>query len=313
MASNFGPKFVQPSDGIVVDYDASLARAQAAMAAGMSLDDAAAMMAAEELALEDWSKYPIPESDDDLKTAQERDDRPVHRAADSRLKSFTVAVQYAFAMGRKKYRATKSIDKTVAAVKAALLNVLPDEILKAIEAGGNAGAKELKTAEFRAAKRGDPPIKKIGPIKMTFDITSPEAIKWARERAAELAKDLSDTTRDDIKTAIADSLEFGDDPYDDILDAVGSEARASVIARTETMMAANEGQRQSWEQAVEDGLLPEGAQKVWIATSGCCDECDALDGTHVDLDEEYPDEGGDGPPLHPNCRCTEGIVSGGEE
>ena len=29
----------------------------------------------------------------------------------------------------------------------------------------------------------------------------------------------------------------------------------------------------------------------------------------VGLYEEYPNDGGDGPPLHPNCRCTEGIAS----
>ena len=75
------------------------------------------------------------------------------------------------------------------------------------------------------------------------------------------------------------------------------------------MTAVNEGQREGWAQAVEAGMLDEGSKRVWIATAGACDICDELDGEEVGLDEEYPNDGGDGPPQHPNCRCTEGIVS----
>src|SRR5204863_36491 len=97
-----------------------------------------------------------------------------------------------------------------------------------------------------------------------------------------------------------------------ILDAIGDEARATLIARTETMIAANAGQRLGWDQAVDEGLLTGREKRQWIATDDgeLCDECDALDGKTTTLDGEYPDPGGDGPPLHPNCRCTEGIVNG---
>lgn len=145
------------------------------------------------------------------------------------------------------------------------------------------------------------------PFKMRFDVTDPNAIEWARKHAAELATDLSKTTRTAIGEAIADAFEGGGDAYDAILEAVGDEARAEMIARTETMIAANQGQRMSWEQAIEEGLLPPNMQREWIATSGACPECEALDGVRVPLDEPYPD-GSDSPPLHPNCRCTEGIV-----
>ena len=44
--------------------------------------------------------------------------------------------------------------------------------------------------------------------------------------------------------------------------------------------------------------------KEWIiAQDEICDDCVALDGVVVDLDEPFPDGAGDGPPLHPNCRC----------
>jgi hypothetical protein len=143
---------------------------------------------------------------------------------------------------------------------------------------------------------------------LTFNASDPVAAKWAREHAAELATSLSDTTRQAIKDAVARQQETGEDSYDDILDAVGDETRAELIARTESMRAANEGQREAWDQAVEAGLLPDDARKVWIAAGDPCPECEVLDGEEVDLGEDYPGDGGDGPPLHPNCRCTEGVV-----
>jgi SPP1 gp7 family putative phage head morphogenesis protein len=80
--------------------------------------------------------------------------------------------------------------------------------------------------------------------------------------------------------------------------------RAKTIARTETIRAANHGQREVWRQAQEQDLIkPQTTERVWIVSgdSDTCDECDSYDGETVDVDDEFPD--GD-PPLHPNCRCT---------
>jgi SPP1 gp7 family putative phage head morphogenesis protein len=89
--------------------------------------------------------------------------------------------------------------------------------------------------------------------------------------------------------------------------------RAEMIAHTESMRAANEGQLELWDQAVQDGYLTGDEQKMWIATPDVvvCDECEALDGETVGLDEDFPD--GD-PPLHPFCRCTVALAGmpGGE-
>jgi hypothetical protein len=165
--------------------------------------------------------------------------------------------------------------------------------------------KQIRGAELRTLKPGTN-VK----LKMSFDASNPRAAKWAKQHATELADGISETSRERIRNAVERVHEEGDlrESYDEILDAVGDEARAGVIARTETMMAANEGQRESWDQAVESGLLSEDSRVQWIATSGCCDECDALDEEERTLDGVYPDPGEDGPPLHPNCRCTEGIV-----
>lgn len=149
-------------------------------------------------------------------------------------------------------------------------------------------------------------------LTLKFNASDPRAIKWAKQHAAELAKDISAVTEERVRAAIATALEGGSvaDAQDEIAAAVGDEARAEVIARTESMMAANQGQREAWAQAADEGLLPVDAQREWIATSEACPECDALDGEVVGLDEQYPNDGGDGPPAHPNCRCTEGISGG---
>jgi hypothetical protein len=90
--------------------------------------------------------------------------------------------------------------------------------------------------------------------------------------------------------------------------------RADAIARTETITASNEGQRQLWLQAVDDGLLSGNEQRVWIATPDekTCPICDDLDGQVVGLDEPFvsSDVGElDGPAAHTDCRCAQGIVA----
>lgn len=254
---------------------------------------------------------------------------PVHAAADAHRAKVSVAVRYAFAVGRRavdkaalksavasgaKGRIVDAAMPAVDATKAALAKVLPKALHAALADGGHAGAKilgpRLRAAEeFRTLKGG----KKVGPVAFSFDQSNPAAVDWANKHAAELIDGISETTRQRIGDAVTSALEDGDleDLYDKILSEVGDEDRADLIARTETMTAANEGQRQSWDQATEAGLLTGDEKRVWIATDDerVCPICDELDGETTDLDGEYPGDGGDGPPAHPDCRCTEGIAS----
>lgn len=236
----------------------------------------------------------------------------VHAAADANVARISVAVKHAFAMGRRAARWTKDPNRIASTIRRALTVTLPPVLLRTRIAGGRAGAamltKLLRNAELRAAKKttGD---KDIGPFTMKFDASNPEAAAWAREHGTELAKDLSDSARERIKEAIALSQETGEDPYDAILEAVGDDERAELIARTESMRAVHEGQREGWDQAVEEGLLTGDERRVWIVTDDekLCPECEELDGETASLDGEYPG-GYDGPPAHPNCRCTEGLA-----
>ncbi len=89
--------------------------------------------------------------------------------------------------------------------------------------------------------------------------------------------------------------------------------RAERIARTETSAAYNHGQLSAIKEAREAGYLGEDAKtwKEWLAYPGCCENCQAMNHQRMELEGEYPRHGGgsgylkeQGPPLHPNCRCT---------
>jgi SPP1 gp7 family putative phage head morphogenesis protein len=183
--------------------------------------------------------------------------------------------------------------------------------------------------------------------KPEFNVVNSEAVGWARERSSELVTNISEERRAMIQEIIADGIEHGrkvsatakilrdtvglnarqgeallnlqeqleEQGLDqaDIDDEVSTRAaemtnsRAETIAQTETMAAANEGQKELWDQAVEQGWLTGSESKEWIYTpdGNACEDCEDLDGKTVPLNQEFED--GD-PPLHPNCRCTLGIA-----
>jgi len=263
-----------------------------------------------DLVIEDMSLTRV--GDDELRSAAQHPETPLHVAADQHLAKLTVAVRYAFARGRKALGKNANVDAAVQAIRDALEAVLPATLRKVMASGGEAGLTmlkaQLKTAEeFRTAKDTGK-----ASFDMSFDAKSQAVIDWADRHAAELIDGITETTREDINNAVAAHAEDGDweEYYAEVLNAVGDESRADLIARTEVMTAANEGQREAWNQASTNGLLSGDEQVAWIATDiNPCPECEELDGATRDLDGEYPDPGGDGPPLHPNCRCTEGIVS----
>jgi hypothetical protein len=81
--------------------------------------------------------------------------------------------------------------------------------------------------------------------------------------------------------------------------------RALDIARTETMRVANEGQRQTWIQAVDRGELSGREKRVWI-TADPCPICAALEGATAPIFGAFPG-GLEGPPAHTKCECTQGL------
>ena len=172
--------------------------------------------------------------------------------------------------------------------------------------------KQSRNAQLRTAKRTEFKEQKRGSIVFTFNAASQEAIDWADRHSAELIDGITETSREAINNAIADALEHGTDPYDDILEAVGDATRAQLIAHTEVMRAVHEGQREAWRQAEEEGLLTGTERVTWIVTGDdkVCPICEELDGKLRKLDGQYHASGDayEGPPAHPRCRCTEGLA-----
>lgn len=85
--------------------------------------------------------------------------------------------------------------------------------------------------------------------------------------------------------------------------------RATRIARTETLAAANAGRMLSWQEADAQGLLPAGSMKRWKTATDerTCPTCGPLHNVSVSWEASFS-TGDVMPPNHPNCRCTAVIV-----
>jgi len=234
----------------------------------------------------------------------------VHAVADKHVEKFERAIKHAFKLGHAKLDADVMTDKAWA--------------IRVADAARKAVVKELKralppllaevrdeSARIAYAKLWSRP--RVAKADRTFDEKHPRARKWIRDHTAELVDGIDETTRQEIADLVEEM--FADetinirDLKDAIGDAIGDDARAETIARTETMRAANAGQREAWSQAEDDGLIEEGQTRVWIVTDDdrLCQDCEDMDGEEAALGEDYDGDGGDGPPLHPDCRCTEGL------
>jgi hypothetical protein len=129
-----------------------------------------------------------------------------------------------------------------------------------------------------------------------------KAVEFAKNRALELAK-LSDTTKDMLRPTIVEALSDGltvDELSDKLQDSYAfSDARATMIARTELAFADSNGNLDAWN---ESGVVT-GKQSI-LGTNenhGDDDIANAAQGI-IGIDEPF--QSGDMcPPYHPNCVC----------
>lgn len=186
--------------------------------------------------------------------------------------------------------------------------------------------------------------KEMARVDLSFDIFNPQAIDFIRERGANLVVEIDNSIRESIRSIISRGVTRGysvDNMAKEIIRNIGLtkrqslavlnykerliaekvrnveakveayskrllEYRAENISRTETLTAVNEGQRQAWLQGKE---RLRGYLREWIATEDerVCEDCLAMSGEKAPLDGVYSN-GTSGPPLHPQCRCTEILV-----
>ena len=143
---------------------------------------------------------------------------------------------------------------------------------------------------------------------------------WAKDRAAQMvgmkwdgydlipnpnAKwQITESTRDGLRGFVEQALDEGwstDELAAKLADSYPfSPERASMIARTETASADVAGAMQGYR---ESGVV---TMKFWLTAEDdkVSDECmDCAKAGKIGLDEDFP-TGVDGPPNHPNCRCS---------
>lgn len=126
-------------------------------------------------------------------------------------------------------------------------------------------------------------------------LDNPGGKVWAGNRPIRVPEEVTD--------------EYLEEKLDDYAEKLLND-RAAAVARTETREIAEEGQRQAWLQAAEEGLIDlDSDGREWLASPDACEECLAMDGAFARIDGDF--EGPDGPvniPLHPNCECSQGLA-----
>lgn len=226
------------------------------------------------------------------------------------------------------------VDAAMKIFKEELQTRMEEALLSTLIEGGKLASATAKSQEdFRTAQ-----------VVLSFNVEDTAAATWARSNAATMVKGVSDVTQRGMQEAIALGFEDGIAPkklsrnlqnmiglseFDAAaVSAVSAQSgasagaaladrlikrRSNVIARTETIRAANAGQSIFWQQAVNNGLLTGMELREWIVTPDdrLCEICEPMEGQRVGLNDEF--ETGDGdrvfsPPAHPSCRCAVGLT-----
>ena len=128
------------------------------------------------------------------------------------------------------------------------------------------------------------------------------ALDYAKTRAAELVTQISEATRDMLRSDITHAIEEGWST-DRLADAIEnnyafSDDRAEKIARTEIANADVQGNMVTYK---ESGIV---AGKEWVLGSeGGCEDCqENADAGVIPFDDDFP-SGDAAPTAHPNCVC----------
>ena len=191
----------------------------------------------------------------------------------------------------------KSKNDTMFNVKRLLakLDISFDAIEKSLWEGVFEVAKGAAGEALKKLRKNDADI---------LDLANTRAEKWADGHAAELVKDLENTTRDMLRSTIVEAESEGwsnETLAGELRDNYAfSKKRADTVARTELKGADSEGAIAGWRAT---GLK---MKKEWVRSADDY-ECVICEGNEqqgpIDLDEDF-DSGDDTAPAHPNCECA---------
>lgn len=274
--------------------------------------------------------------------------RSIHEIADSRTAKVRRQVIEAFTSVQSdaKYnQLIRAIDnQSLEGIVDALgINALDREMIPVIDT--------LRETFVDAARETQKDLPKAVQQGLRFDMLNPRTVDYLRNRSAKLITNIDENTRKGIRRMLADGVSQGLTPaaiarqlrdniglterqtialdnYRRMLIAEGRNpaqvkrmvdgygkrllrARATTIARTETIAASNQGQEEIWHQASEQGLLSTKAKKRWIVTPDdvlcpICKEIPSINKGGVPIGALFQTSSGpvESPPAHPNCRCA---------
>jgi len=143
---------------------------------------------------------------------------------------------------------------------------------------------------------------------ITFDptILNTEALRWAREYGYDLVSGLTETTRKQLQEAVTafvqtPGMTIGN--IEELIEPAFGPVRAEMIAVTETTRAYSRATNELQEliQAETPELTVTRVNNT-MQDELVCDRCGPLEGAP---ESEWPSP--DGPPWHPNCRCSSSI------
>jgi hypothetical protein len=149
-----------------------------------------------------------------------------------------------------------------------------------------------------------------GKPAIDYNLTNAQALKWARDYAYSLIKDITKTTRDVLQSVISAFVETPGMTIGDVISQLPFDhARSERIAITEITRSYAEGEmiagREMRREFPDVRII-----KTWFTNNDdlVCDICAPLDGMEVNFEDGFTTEddkslGLDSPPAHVNCRC----------
>jgi len=190
-----------------------------------------------------------------------------------------------------------------------------DSVLSgAIEEAKKMAGQLQPTYRYVVDDHGTRALAEVG-AAAAFNLVNERVITYLQHTAPKRIRGITDTTWKQLREQLAEGIAAGETipQLSDRVSAVFADAkgaRATLIARTETIDASNFGAVEGYRQS---GVVQ---QKEWLTARDekVCPICEPLDGEIVDLDQPFS-SGDDEPGAHPDCRCSvapviEGVGAG---
>lgn len=137
-------------------------------------------------------------------------------------------------------------------------------------------------------------------IELDWALVNADALKWAREYVGQLIEGVTDTTRANVRQAVANWIETGGELSDLVkaLEPTFGKARARLIASTEVTRAYAEANDRLWQGS---GLIEKWEWRT-ARDDLVCPICGPLHGERFELGKGHE------MPAHPGCRCWKAPV-----